>query len=83
LVANCLQSLLSFIPRLALVVSFFARLLTLILPATALRSVVRFVMNDPPIHALDTTWTFLQSRGGVKQALYVLTLLYSWSNLIV
>ncbi|KAJ5191828.1 Protein of unknown function DUF2305 [Penicillium cinerascens] len=66
-----LTRLLSFIPRLALVVSFFARLLTLVLPATALRSIVRFVMNDPPVHALDTTCNFLQSRGGVKQALHM------------
>jgi hypothetical protein len=75
LVANSLQSLLSFIPKLALVVGFFARLLTLVLPAAALRSLVSFVMKDPPTHARDTTCTFLRSRGGVEQALYVLIFL--------
>ncbi|KAJ5303959.1 uncharacterized protein N7443_003619 [Penicillium atrosanguineum] len=66
-----LTGLLSIIPRLALVVGFFARLLTFILPVVALRSVVGVVMKDPPGHALDTTCTFLRSRGSVRQALYV------------
>ncbi|KAJ5664969.1 uncharacterized protein N7477_007417 [Penicillium maclennaniae] len=66
-----LTGLLSIIPRLALVVGFFARLLTFTLPMVALRSVVRVVMNDPPEHALDTTCTFLRSRGGVRQALHM------------
>ncbi|KAJ5322774.1 hypothetical protein N7452_011063 [Penicillium brevicompactum] len=66
-----LSTLLSIIPRLALVVSLFARLLTFILPVSVLRAVVRVVMNDPPSHALDTTCSFLRSRGGVRQALHM------------
>ncbi|CAI7603430.1 unnamed protein product [Penicillium palitans] len=66
-----LTTLLSIIPRLAVVVSFFARLLTFLLPTSLLRSVVRLVMGDPPIHALDATCAFLKSRGGVRQALHM------------
>ncbi|KAJ5417138.1 uncharacterized protein N7487_000688 [Penicillium crustosum] len=66
-----LTTLLSIIPRLAVVVSFFARLLTFLLPASLLRSVVRLVMGDPPVHALDATCAFLKSRGGVRQALHM------------
>ncbi|OQE21492.1 hypothetical protein PENFLA_c014G01725 [Penicillium flavigenum] len=66
-----LTTLLSIIPRLAVVVSLFARLFTFLLPASLLRSVVRLVMNDPPVHALDTTCAFLKSRGGVRQALHM------------
>ncbi|KAJ5619199.1 hypothetical protein N7510_003183 [Penicillium lagena] len=64
-----LTTLLSFIPGLALVVGFFARLLTFLLPNQALRSLIRFVMNSPPDHALDATFTFLKSPTGVRQAL--------------
>lgn len=28
-------------------------------------------MKDPPAHGLDTTFEFLKSPGGVRQALYV------------
>ncbi|KAJ5602988.1 hypothetical protein N7537_005944 [Penicillium hordei] len=66
-----LTTLLSIIPRLAVVVSFFARLLTFLLPTSLLRSVVRLVMGDPPVHALDATCAFLRSRGGVRQALHM------------
>ncbi|CAI7667411.1 unnamed protein product [Penicillium viridicatum] len=66
-----LTTLLSIIPRLAVVVSFFARLLTFLLPVSLLRSVVRLVMSDPPVHALDATCAFLKSRGGVRQALHM------------
>ncbi|KAJ5955112.1 hypothetical protein N7501_009391 [Penicillium viridicatum] len=66
-----LTTLLSIIPRLAVVVSFFARLLTFLLPVSLLRSVVRLVMGDPPVHALDATCAFLKSRGGVRQALHM------------
>ncbi|CAG8899658.1 unnamed protein product [Penicillium egyptiacum] len=66
-----LTTLLSIIPRLALVVSLFARLLTFLFPASLLRSVVRLVMDDPPVHALDATCAFLKSRGGVRQALHM------------
>ncbi|KAJ5199103.1 Protein of unknown function DUF2305 [Penicillium cf. griseofulvum] len=66
-----LTTLLSIIPRLAVVVSFFARLLTFLLPASLLQSVIRLVMGDPPVHALDTTCDFLKSQRGVRQALYM------------
>ncbi|KAJ5360364.1 Protein of unknown function DUF2305 [Penicillium concentricum] len=66
-----LTTLLSIIPRLAVVVSFLARLLTFLLPVSLLRSVVRLVMGDPPVHALDTTCAFLKSPRGVRQALYM------------
>ncbi|KAG0156004.1 hypothetical protein PDIDSM_3180 [Penicillium digitatum] len=66
-----LTTLLSMIPRLAVVVSFFARILTFLLPESLLRSVVRLVMDDPPVHALDATCAFLKSRGGVRQALHM------------
>ncbi|KXG49990.1 Protein of unknown function DUF2305 [Penicillium griseofulvum] len=66
-----LTTLLSIIPRLAVVVSFFARLLTFLLPASLLRSVVRLFMGDPPDHALDTTCSFLKSPRGVRQALHM------------
>ncbi|KAJ5197006.1 hypothetical protein N7449_007485 [Penicillium cf. viridicatum] len=66
-----LTTLLSIIPRLAVVVSFFARLLTFLLPTSLLRSVVRLVIGDPPVHALDATCAFLKSRGGVRQALHM------------
>jgi pimeloyl-ACP methyl ester carboxylesterase len=69
------QTLFSIIPRLALVVSLFARLLTFLLPMSLLGSVVRLVMGDPPSHALDATCSFLKSRGGVRQALYVVLII--------
>ncbi|KAJ5919701.1 hypothetical protein N7454_009536 [Penicillium verhagenii] len=56
---------------LAFVVAFFARILTSLLPSSALKLVVRTVMKNPPAHALDTTVAFLKSSGGVRQALYV------------
>ncbi|KAJ5317616.1 hypothetical protein N7508_002124, partial [Penicillium antarcticum] len=66
-----LTTLLSIIPQFAAVIGFFARLLTLLLPASILRALVRFVMNDPPAHALDATCSFLASSGGVRQALHM------------
>ncbi|KAJ5536164.1 hypothetical protein N7513_009350 [Penicillium frequentans] len=66
-----LTALLSFLPQLALIVSFFARILTSILPSSTLKSVVRFVMRNPPAHGLDTTFEFLKSSGGVRQALHM------------
>jgi pimeloyl-ACP methyl ester carboxylesterase len=79
---NQSQTLLSVIPRLALVVSFFARILTVLLPVSLLRSVIRVVMDDPPSHALETTCSFLKSRGGVRQALYVISfVVMNWANL--
>lgn len=64
-----IQTLLSIIPQLALVVSFFARLLTTLVPSTALKALVKLVMHNPPPHALDTTTAFLKSPRGVRQAL--------------
>lgn len=61
--------MLSFIPRLALVVGFFAKLLAFLLPLRALRGLVATVMGNPPVHALDTTLNFLKSKKGVVQAL--------------
>ncbi|KAJ5992257.1 hypothetical protein N7451_007981 [Penicillium sp. IBT 35674x] len=66
-----LTALLSFLPQLALIVSFFARILTSVLPSSTLKSVVRFVMRNPPAHGLDTTFEFLKSSGGVRQALHM------------
>ncbi|KAJ5381846.1 uncharacterized protein N7496_004274 [Penicillium cataractarum] len=66
-----LTTLLSFIPHLALVVSFFARILTTLLPTPALKALVKLVMHNPPAHALDTTTSFLKSAGGVRQALHM------------
>ncbi|KAJ5775431.1 uncharacterized protein N7511_000442, partial [Penicillium nucicola] len=66
-----LTTLLSIIPRFAAVIGFFARLLTLLLPTSILRALVRFVMNNPPVHALDATCSFLESSGGVRQALHM------------
>ncbi|KAJ5637178.1 hypothetical protein N7490_007057 [Penicillium lividum] len=66
-----LTTLLSFIPQLAVLVAFFARLLTSVLPFSTLKSVVKCVMNDPPVHGLETTVEFLRSPGGVRQALHM------------
>ncbi|KAJ5649384.1 uncharacterized protein N7484_003107 [Penicillium longicatenatum] len=66
-----LTTLLSFLPHLALIVSFFARILTSVLPSSTLKSVVRSVMKDPPAHGLETTLAFLKSSGGVRQALHM------------
>ncbi|KAF3395747.1 Uncharacterized protein F1880_006710 [Penicillium rolfsii] len=66
-----LTTLLSFIPHLAVVVSFFTRILTTLLPTTVLKALVRLVMQNPPPHALDTTISFLKSPGGVRQALHM------------
>ncbi|KAL3469262.1 hypothetical protein BJX99DRAFT_268439 [Aspergillus californicus] len=66
-----LTLLLKTIPQLAIVVSFFARLLTMILPNVVLRAVVRAVMRSPPDAAVDTTSAFLKSRCGVRQAIHM------------
>ncbi|OOQ89097.1 hypothetical protein PEBR_10614 [Penicillium brasilianum] len=66
-----LTTVLSLIPHLDLVVSFFARILTTILPTPALKALVKLVMHNPPAHALDATTSFLKSAGGVRQALHM------------
>ncbi|OJJ68526.1 hypothetical protein ASPBRDRAFT_198958 [Aspergillus brasiliensis CBS 101740] len=66
-----LTTLLSFIPHLALVVSFFARILTTLLPDFALRALIKLFMADPPSQAVDTTCAFLKSKRGVRQALHM------------
>ncbi|KAJ6110701.1 hypothetical protein N7486_002936 [Penicillium sp. IBT 16267x] len=66
-----LTTLLSFLPQLALLVGFFARILTSVLPSSTLKAVVRSVMKDPPAHGLETTFEFLKSSGGVRQALHM------------
>lgn len=63
------QTLLYFIPQLALVAGFFARLLTLFLPDAVLRFLIGAVMRSPPPEAIETTLAFLKSRNGVKQAM--------------
>ncbi|RAK74266.1 bifunctional triacylglycerol lipase/ester hydrolase [Aspergillus fijiensis CBS 313.89] len=64
-----LTTLLAILPHLALIASLVARVLTTLLPAPMLRTVVRLVMGSPPSAAVDTTCRFLTSRRGVRQAL--------------
>ncbi|RAL14199.1 bifunctional triacylglycerol lipase/ester hydrolase [Aspergillus homomorphus CBS 101889] len=66
-----LTTLLSFLPHLALIASFFARALTTLLPGFLLRGLVALVMGSPPQEAVDTTVAFLRSRRGVRQALHM------------
>ncbi|KAJ5737605.1 uncharacterized protein N7483_002730 [Penicillium malachiteum] len=66
-----LTTLLYFIPQLALLVGYFATILTALLPSTFLKFVIRSVMKNPPPHGLETTCTFLKSSGGVRQALHM------------
>ncbi|KAL5337139.1 hypothetical protein BJX70DRAFT_251697 [Aspergillus crustosus] len=68
-----LTFLLALIPNLALVISFFAKILTTLLPDSVLRAVIGFVMKSPPADALDATFAFLTSRRGVRQALHMAT----------
>lgn len=66
-----LTTLLAIMPHLAIIVSLFARMLTFVFPDSILKNVIRAVMSNPPPHALDTTFTFLKSAGGVRQALHM------------
>lgn len=57
--------------------SLFARVLTALLPASVLRALVATFMrlkstSEPEDTVLDTTCGFLQSKRGVRQAMYVL-----------
>lgn len=70
-----IQKLLNLIPHLALIASFFARLLTALLPGALLRSLVAAFMglssSSSENTVAETTCAFLKSRCGVRQALYV------------
>lgn len=63
--------MLSFIPQLAVVVGFLVRILTVLLPGSLLRSLIRFYMGSPRDNMVETTAAFLESGYGVQQALYV------------
>lgn len=65
------QRLLSFIPHLALIASYLATALTLLVPDTLLWYLVKGFMNSPPDAVVDITVGFLKSRYGVRQAMYV------------
>ncbi|KAE8148583.1 hypothetical protein BDV25DRAFT_141637 [Aspergillus avenaceus] len=66
-----LTRLLAFIPQLALVVGFLARVLTALVPGALLRSLIRFYMGSPPESMVETTAGFLESKRGVRQALHM------------
>ncbi|KAL2835509.1 hypothetical protein BJY01DRAFT_223578 [Aspergillus pseudoustus] len=66
-----LTFLLRLIPRLALVVSIFARILTTLLPSSILTAIVNLVMKGPPREAAAATCSFLRSKRGVRQALHM------------
>ncbi|PYH80456.1 hypothetical protein BO82DRAFT_337976 [Aspergillus uvarum CBS 121591] len=66
-----LTTLLTILPHLALIASLFARVLTTLLPAFLLRTIVRLAMGSPPPDAVDTTCRFLTSKRGVRQALHM------------
>ncbi|KAJ5177135.1 uncharacterized protein N7482_003012 [Penicillium canariense] len=83
LAISAMQTLLSFFPHFALVVGFLAHLLTTLLPSAALKWLIKLVMNDPPTHARDTTFSFLNSPGGVRQALYVTPLPSAFLSLVI
>lgn len=65
------QRLLYFVPRLALVVGFLARVLAMLLPGNLLRGLIKNVMGSPPDSAVETTAAFIKSKRGVRQALFV------------
>ncbi|KAF7156053.1 hypothetical protein CNMCM5623_009195 [Aspergillus felis] len=66
-----LTRLLYFIPQLALVVGFLARVLATLLPGALLRGLIKVVMGSPPDSAVETTAAFIQSKRGVRQALHM------------
>lgn len=63
------QRLLSIIPQLALVAGILVRILTALVPASLLRSLIRIYMPSAPDAMVDTTAGFLKSKRGVQQAL--------------
>ncbi|KAI9929888.1 hypothetical protein ASPWEDRAFT_99651 [Aspergillus wentii DTO 134E9] len=66
-----LTKLLSFIPKLALVVGILVRILTMFLPDFILRACINLVMSSPPKDAVDSTLAFIKSKRGVRQALHM------------
>ncbi|PLB53649.1 hypothetical protein P170DRAFT_1451 [Aspergillus steynii IBT 23096] len=66
-----LTKLLSIIPQLALVAGIFVRILTALVPASILRSLIRIYMPSAPDTMVDTTAGFLKSKRGVQQALHM------------
>ncbi|KAG2016729.1 hypothetical protein GB937_006209 [Aspergillus fischeri] len=60
-----------FIPQLALVVGFLARVLAMLLPGALLRGLIKNVMGSPPDSAVETTAAFIKSKRGVRQALHM------------
>ncbi|KAH8433233.1 uncharacterized protein LDX57_010867 [Aspergillus melleus] len=67
------KRLLSIIPQLALVAGMLVRILTALVPASILWSLIRIYMPSAPDTMVDTTAGFLKSKRGVQQALYVPT----------
>ncbi|KAF4236755.1 hypothetical protein CNMCM8980_007060 [Aspergillus fumigatiaffinis] len=66
-----LTRLLYFIPQLALVVGFLARVLATLLPGNLLHGLIKNVMGSPPDSAVETTAAFIKSKCGVRQALHM------------
>ncbi|RLM00937.1 hypothetical protein CFD26_108869 [Aspergillus turcosus] len=66
-----LTRLLYFVPQLALVVGFLARVLAMLLPGDLLRGLIKNVMGSPPDSAVETTAAFIKSKRGVRQALHL------------
>ncbi|KKK25453.1 hypothetical protein ARAM_006343 [Aspergillus rambellii] len=66
-----LTFLLRLIPQLAIVVAFVARVLTLVFPDCALRTLIRWFMKSPPEEAVTATASFLKSKYGVREALHM------------
>ncbi|KAH3577857.1 hypothetical protein KXV22_006764 [Aspergillus fumigatus] len=66
-----LTRLLYFIPQLALVVGFLARVLAMLLPDALLRGLIKNVMGSPPDSAVETTAAFIKNKCGVRQALHM------------
>ncbi|RJE18970.1 hypothetical protein PHISCL_08692 [Aspergillus sclerotialis] len=66
-----LTKLLSLVPHLALIASFFATIFTVLLPDPILRYLIKGLMGSLPDEVLDTTLAFLKSKQGVKQAIHM------------
>ncbi|KAI9040604.1 bifunctional triacylglycerol lipase/ester hydrolase [Aspergillus affinis] len=66
-----LTRLLSIIPQLALVAGILVRILTALVPASIMRSLIRIYMPSAPGTMVETTTGFLKSKRGVQQALHM------------